>query len=53
MQIETQRLTLKPISKDDWEFFEELHQSSGVLKYVSDPFTESEISERFTSRLGE
>ena len=53
VQIETQRLTLKPISKDDWEFFEELHQSNGVLKYVSDPFTESEISERFNSRLGE
>lgn len=53
VQIETQRLTLKLISKDDWELFEELHQSSEVLKYVSDPLSESEINERFNSRLGE
>lgn len=53
MQIETQRLILKPICKDDWELFEQLHQSSDVLKYVSDPFTKSDISKRFNSRLGE
>lgn len=53
MQIETQRLILKPISENDWELFKGLHQSSEVIKYVGDPFTESSISERFNSRLGE
>lgn len=53
MQIETQRLILKPLSEDDWELFRELHQSRDVLRYVSDPFTDSGISERFNSRLGE
>lgn len=53
MQIETPRLILKPISKNDWEFFKKLHQSREVIKYVSDPFTDSDIKERFNSRLVE
>jgi RimJ/RimL family protein N-acetyltransferase len=53
MQIETARLILKPISENDWELFEELHQSNEVIKYVSEPFSDSEIKERFTARLGQ
>lgn len=53
MQIETPRLILRPISENDWQLFKLLHQSGEVIKYVSDPLTESVISERFNSRLGE
>ena len=53
MQIETARLMLKPISENDWELFKELHQSNEVIKYVSEPFSDSEIKERFTARLGQ
>lgn len=52
MKIETERLILQPICKNDWELFEELHKSNEVIKYVNDPFKDSEIKERFNSRLG-
>lgn len=52
MHIETLRLSLKPINENDWELFKNLHQSSEVMKYVSDPFKDSDIKERFNSRIG-
>lgn len=53
VQIVTPRLILRPISEIDWDLFNRLHQTQGVIKYVNDPFTELEIKERFISRLGE
>lgn len=53
MQIETPRLILKSISESDWGLFNQLHQSKEVIKYVSDPFSDSDIKERFNSRLVE
>ncbi len=52
MRIETQRLILQPITENDWELFEKLHKSNEVINYVSDPFKDSDIKERFNSRLG-
>ena len=52
MQIETPRLILRPLNENDWKLFKGLHQSSEVIKYVSDPFTESAIKDRFDARLG-
>ena len=53
MKIESQRLILKPITVNDWELFEKLHKSNEVIKYVSDPFQNSDIKSRFDSRIGE
>ena len=51
MQLETERLILKPITEDDWLFFEALHQSRDVMRFISDPSLVSEIRARFESRL--
>jgi len=49
--LETENLTLRQISNDDWVLFNSLQQNSDVMKYVSDPRSENEIFERFTSAL--
>jgi len=53
MQLETERLLLTPINRDDWQLFKSLHQSEDVMRYVTDTLNEEEIKERFEARMKE
>lgn len=53
MQLETERLLLKPIAKEDWQLFQQLHHSEDVMRYVTDDRSEQNIKARFEARLRE
>lgn len=53
MQLETQRLLLKPITKQDWQLFLQLHQDQQVMRFVSDDRSEQTIKARFDARIKE
>jgi RimJ/RimL family protein N-acetyltransferase len=51
IKITTLRLSCESLREADWPFFLALQQNADVMRYVSDPRTESEIREIFESRL--
>ncbi|QMV16419.1 GNAT family N-acetyltransferase [Vibrio spartinae] len=51
IQLQTQRLIMRQINVTDWDFFHFLQTDSTTIKYSFNPRTETQIRERFESRL--
>lgn len=50
MELETNRLILKPLARADWDFFKRLHTSPQVMRFVSDMPTDAVVQQRFDER---
>ncbi|WP_105172206.1 GNAT family N-acetyltransferase [Pseudoalteromonas sp. T1lg24] len=50
MELETERLLLRSLSSDDWQFFKHLHQLPDVMRFISDMPTLDVIKQRFDER---
>ena len=51
MELVTQRLTLQPLTEEDWPLFLQLYRDPQVMRYMSDPLDDAEVRARFASRL--
>ncbi|SDQ69027.1 Protein N-acetyltransferase, RimJ/RimL family [Pseudomonas sp. UC 17F4] len=51
MELHSERLNMRQIIEDDWPLFLALHGDQRVTRYVCDTQTQSEVRERFESRL--
>lgn len=51
--LKTSRLTCRPLTEADWDFFLALQQHPSVMHYVSDARTEEDVRAIFNSRLPE
>ena len=51
--LKTPRLTCRPLTASDWDFFLALQQDPSVMHYVSDARSEQDVRAIFDSRLAE
>lgn len=49
--LQSPRLLLRSMTPADWPLFYALHQDPAVIRYVCDPLSETQIRQRFDSRL--
>ncbi|WP_226648038.1 GNAT family N-acetyltransferase [Microbulbifer variabilis] len=51
MKVSTQRLTMSPITEDDWSLFASLHTNPQVIQLCFDTPDETALKSKFESRL--